>query len=283
MLHGLEALRGYTPLDNRRYKEYLQFIADSDRSLIPMDKDNPLAWPVIRDFHLVNRPLIDLLGVRYLIQPSGQAIGQEGWHAVFQDSQPIAYDFVKGGVRDLPPYTIYENAQVMERAFIVPHAAPLPPRDEVLKALKQTDFHRTVLLEMAEAEIPDSKSGDFGYDRPAAIRSYQPNRVVVDVDDGPAGFLILTDLWYPGWNCTVDGVPRPIHRANFLFRAVEMPAGRHEVVFTFAPVSYQRGRLISIVGLVLAGSVLGLGAALRWRQAALNSSSAVAVPPRLPR
>jgi uncharacterized membrane protein YfhO len=96
------------------------------------------------------------------------------------------------------------------------------------------------------------------------IRDYRPNRVVVDVDEGPADFLILTDVWYPGWICTVDGVGRPVHRANFLFRAVELPPGRHEVVFTFAPASYRQGRLVSAVVLALVGVVLVLGPAWRW-------------------
>jgi hypothetical protein len=266
MLHGLEGLRGYTPLDNRRYKEYLQFIADRDQPIIPLDKENPLAWPVIRDFDLVNRPLIDLLGVRYLVQPTARPIGQDGWEAVLQAPQPRGYDFVEGGVRDLPPYTIYENTQALDRVFVVPHAAPLPPRDEVLPALKQTGFRRTVLLEEADLgeESDTANSQSVPPPRRATLRHYHPNRVEVDVDDGAPGFLVLTDLWYPGWTCTVDGAARPVYRADFLFRAVEVPAGRHEVVFTFAPASYSRGRLLSLVALSLVGVVLLWGSVRRW-------------------
>jgi hypothetical protein len=271
MLRGLEGLRGYTPLDNRRFKEYLQFIADRDDPLVPMK--NPLAWPVLRDLDLVNRPLIDLLGVRYLVQPRAQAIEQPGWRAVFQDEQPRAYDFVKGGVRALPPYTVYENSQAFDRVFVVPQAAALPPRDEVLQALKQTDFRRTVLLERElvsgeGAQAPGLQPLGLDTTHPAGnralIRDYRPNRVVVDVDDGPAGFLVLTDVWYPGWTCTVDGVDRPVRRADFLFRAVELSPGRHQVVFTFAPPSFREGRLVSAAVLALVGLVLVAGTAWRW-------------------
>jgi uncharacterized membrane protein YfhO len=107
------------------------------------------------------------------------------------------------------------------------------------------------------------------------IRDYRPNRIVVDVEEGPASFLVLTDVWYPGWVCTVDGVDRPVYRADFLFRAVELPAGRHEVVFTFAPASYRQGRLVSLVVLALVGLVLVAGTAWRrWRVSAGAGRSA---------
>jgi hypothetical protein len=72
---------------------------------------------------------------------------------------------------------------------------------------------------------------------------------VVQVDGPAAGFLVLTDLWYPGWRCTIDGQPERLYRANFLFRATAVPAGRHEVIFTMEPRRYALGRTISLGGL----------------------------------
>jgi len=74
-----------------------------------------------------------------------------------------------------------------------------------------------------------------------------------------AGYLVLADVWFPGWGATVDGRPATVYRANYLFRAVEVPAGRSEAVFTFDPASYRWGRLISLATLValVAASVLG--------------------------
>jgi hypothetical protein len=47
---------------------------------------------------------------------------------------------------------------------------------------------------------------------------------------------VLNDVWHPWWFGTVDGKPADILRANVLFRAIEVPAGKHVVRFEFKPV-----------------------------------------------
>ena len=76
-----------------------------------------------------------------------------------------------------------------------------------------------------------------------------PERVEIEVDAEAAGYLVLTDAWYPGWEATVDGEPATIHRADLLFRAVAVDAGSHRIVFTFRPASVRIGAGVSLAGL----------------------------------
>ena len=173
------------------------------------------------------------------------------------------------GVGSLPPYAVYRNLESYPRAFVVPAAAPLPERSQVLEALNRTDFMRTVLLEnySQPAKEPGSQT------LPAArISEYLPNRVTVTLDGDGGGYLVLTDVWFPGWTCTVDGEPAPVYRANFLFRAVALPANAHEVIFRFWPVSYQRGKPISSLALmaVVVFSTLALVVSRLRRRAMLS-------------
>jgi hypothetical protein len=263
MLCGLESLRGYNPLDSLRYKQYLQFITGEDRPLRPLD--GPLTFPVMSNFPLENKPLLDLLGTRWLLAPADQlpapaeALERDGWRKVAEDGHAAGYDFIAGGVRPLPAYAVYENTRALPRAFVVAHAAPLPDRSQVLQALKTTDLRDTVLL---EGELPPARGDGAGSTRDAAVEEYRPNRVVVRVAGDAPGYLVLADAWHPGWACTVDGVAAPVYRADFLFRAVPVPAGDHEVVFTFAPRSYHLGRLIT--GLALAAAAAGLLLSWLW-------------------
>lgn len=71
---------------------------------------------------------------------------------------------------------------------------------------------------------------------PATITAYSATRVVIQVSGNTApNYLILADSWYPGWQATVNGQPAPVYRANVLFRAVYVPGGDSEIVFTFVP------------------------------------------------
>jgi hypothetical protein len=84
----------------------------------------------------------------------------------------------------------------------------------------------------------------------AKIESSAPGRLDVVTASPTAAFLLVHDLYYPGWVAEVDGQQRPIARAGGLFRAVEVPAGMHHVTFYFAPFRLQNlnGALADVFG-----------------------------------
>jgi hypothetical protein len=149
--------------------------------------------------------------------------------------------------------------QAYPRAFVVPAAQPLSARAEVLAVLAKADFRQLVFLEDPNSdsgELPTGNALDAEIrkqvmNRSVTLVSARPNEVSIEVGDGPPGFLVLTDIYFPGWACTIDGQPQRLYRANYLFRAVAVGAGRQTVTFTFLPVSYQRGRLITLASAAL--------------------------------
>jgi hypothetical protein len=132
----------------------------------------------------------------------------------------------------------------------------LGDRAQALERMKSTDFSRVVLIEKAmpgEAagtdDLDTSSSGlaPFQAGRHTAhILEYLPNRVVVETTSDSPAFLVLNDVWYPGWMCKIDGMPASLHRANFLFRAVALSPGKHQVDFIFAPRTYLWGKTVSL-------------------------------------
>jgi hypothetical protein len=265
LLRKLPGLRGYNPIDIHRYKEFLEFISDRDEPLKPGNG--------IPNFPVINKPLLDFLAARYLVQPSdlppmkgeaGDIAREPRWRKLADDTAPETHLFVAGGRRVLPPFSVFENPDAFPRAFVVPRAEPLPDRDRVLATLKAADLRKVVFLEdlQSPSEEPATTSEDTGAPGQAAITGFQPNHVTVDVELDSPGYLVLSDPWYPGWNCAVDGRPAKLYRANYAFRAVPVPAGKHEVRFDFLPRSYRWGRAISAGGLV---GLIGLGL-FGWRR-----------------
>jgi len=96
----------------------------------------------------------------------------------------------------------------------------------------------------------------------ARISAYTPNRVVIETG-GACGYLVLTDIWFPGWECLVDHRPARIHRANYLFRAVDLGTGAQVVEFVFSAPSYQWGKLISLATLVALTALTLVATAIR--------------------
>ena len=83
----------------------------------------------------------------------------------------------------------------------------------------------------------------------ARMVSWRPDRVEIETDSALGGLLALHDIYYPGWIAEIDGRPAPVLRADVLFRGLEVPPGRHRVVFRFAPFSFDN--LASALKLVL--------------------------------
>jgi hypothetical protein len=79
----------------------------------------------------------------------------------------------------------------------------------------------------------------------AVLLEEEPTRLAIQTDSERPGYLLLADTYYPGWGAEVDGSPAAIWQANGAFRAVEVPAGAHEVVFAYRPLSLTIGAGIS--------------------------------------
>jgi uncharacterized membrane protein YfhO len=75
------------------------------------------------------------------------------------------------------------------------------------------------------------------------------------VPDGPAGVLVVTDTFGPGWQATVDGAATPVAPVDLAFRGVVLPAGPHAVVLRYVPVATYVG--LALAALALAVTVAG--------------------------
>ena len=82
--------------------------------------------------------------------------------------------------------------------------------------------------------------------------------MIVEASTPRAGVLVLRDSYDPSWTAEVDGVPSRIVRANALYRAVALPAGRHVIRFSYRPRDLGAGLIISGMTAVLLMSALAM-------------------------
>ena len=149
---------------------------------------------------------------------------------------------------------VYRNHDVLPRAFVVHRARAVQDDDEALQLLRQDDFEPRAEVLLAAEQVHSSLFASNEADR-VDLLTYDSQRVTVDVEASADGYLVLTDAWYPGWRVRVDGQEAPLLRADVIFRAVQVPAGRHVVEFEYVPQSFRVGLVVSVAALTL---LLGL-------------------------
>lgn len=110
------------------------------------------------------------------------------------------------------------------------------------------------------------------YDSAATIRmtSHSPRELRYESNATAEGVAVFSEIYYPiGWKATIDGQEAKIIQANYVLRALRVPAGKHAIVFRFDPPSYEAGNAITtifswLVIVVLLGSI---GWSLRKQEA----------------
>ncbi|MCB9422555.1 MAG: YfhO family protein [Ardenticatenaceae bacterium] len=145
---------------------------------------------------------------------------------------------------------IYENLDVLPRAFLVADWQWVVDEETAVTHMQQPDFNpRKTAVLLGDGRLVSGQLADEG--TAVSVVTYEPEQVVLQVESQSEALLVLTDTNYPGWQAAIDGQPVPIFTADVLFRAIAVPAGRHEIVFSFVSQSFVNGRLLSLLGLAI--------------------------------
>ncbi|VAW42154.1 hypothetical protein MNBD_CHLOROFLEXI01-3056, partial [hydrothermal vent metagenome] len=162
---------------------------------------------------------------------------------------------------------IYLNDGYFSRAFIVPQAQIVANEEEALTAVanNQDRLREIVFLELEGQPMPPLLQTAVSPDTQVIVKSYEINQIELAVDLDEPGFLVLSDTYYSGWKARIDGAETPLYRANSLLRAIYVPAGSHTITFSFMPLDFVAGGIISLT--TLAFCLLGLLLALRMKRA----------------
>lgn len=154
------------------------------------------------------------------------------------------------------------NFEANGNAWVVSNFVMVNGADEEMAALDslKTKSQATVDVRYA-AYLSDIQPGPAAT---VALTNYSPNQLTykADIAGGPQ-LVVFSEIFYEGggndWKATVDGQEVPHIRVNYLLRGLKVPAGTHEIVFSFKPNAYLKGEKVALAGSIAFMLFFGFG------------------------
>jgi hypothetical protein len=232
-LVGIEDIHGYDALNVRHYLEVLGAL---DSSLVDVSNAalRRRIGPITDEAALAS-PILDLLNVKYVLSTVATDPGTR----------------LPGAPARGPREAVSRvNQDFLPRAFLVAGARFFPTYDAVLAHMKTPGFdprREVLLVGQGPGENP-AQSLEPGR---AEIVKYDETGLVVEVDAKTRCYLVVSDVFYPGWQASVDDGRAALLRADYAFRAVEVEPGPHTVRMTYRPPLFTIGLLFLAAGVAL--------------------------------
>ncbi|MBO4905736.1 MAG: YfhO family protein [Bacteroidaceae bacterium] len=143
-----------------------------------------------------------------------------------------------------------QNPWALGNAWFVADVKNVGTADDELAALGTINPRYTAVIDTSRFAAPQAMPAG-SEESSIVLTAYEANRLDFESTSANGGLAVFSDIYYPGWTCTVDGQAVDIIRANYVLRAVMLPAGSHKVVFTFDPQSVHTTETIANAALAL--------------------------------
>jgi hypothetical protein len=209
---------GYHAAKLRRYQEMIEeHISGEMNSLFKAVSE---AGGDMEKVNPAEFPVLNMLNTRYFIFPlqGGQTV-------------PLDNPFALG------------NAWFVDEVQYVNNA-----NEEIAAIHGLNPLQKAIVDKKFEASVRSMPSDSLAT---IELVEYQPNYLKYEVNSEKGGTVVFSEIYYPGWQSTVDGEEVPHGRANYILRAMNVPAGKHVVEFKFDPKSLHTTETIAFVALGL--------------------------------
>ncbi len=234
MIYGIATPDGYEQLYNKRYVHFY--------SLLTKRKEEEITLYLLpsSDF---NERLASFFNCKYILTSgfNSRLDGDARYQKLMSDAA----------------YKVYLNIDVAPRVFVSRDFVTAGNEDEAESFLRESSGRSSQWVVIEEATPRQSQFTYDGTDMKDTVdvRRYQPNLVEIDANLKSNGYLVMSDVYYPGWKAYVDSKERPIKFANLAFRAVWIEKGKHTVKFVYQPISIKIGIFISFLALLIVAAL----------------------------
>lgn len=220
-----KSIGGYHAAKLRRYQEMIEHhIAPEISSLFLqiLEKQGDMTQLDPSSF-----PVLNMLNTRYIIFPSGQ-----------KTTAPLRNPYAFG------------NAWFVNKVRYVANA-----NEEIAAVGKENPLDVAIVDQRFKTILGDATTTQPDSLAKITLTSYAPNRLVYQTKNTQKAVAVFSEIYYPGWKATLDNTPIAYGRANYIFRAINIPKGEHTLVFTYDPTSLHITETIAWIAL----SLLGIG------------------------
>lgn len=158
------------------------------------------------------------------------------------------------------------NPHTLGNAWFVNEVQYVDNANEEIDALHRIDPAKTAVVDKKfSAEVKSAAETDTL--STIKLTAYEPNDLKYEVNSKTGGTVVFSEIYYPGWQAYIDGVEAPHGRADYILRAMNVPAGKHVVEFKFDPKSLHVTETVAFVALGVLACVLVLFLFLQVRKA----------------
>lgn len=227
---GISRLDGYTPVNIESYSVFIDFAAGM--------KTHLPRWSITAS-RLTHPGLFSLLNTGFVLSDSPLAAPAYRLEREFGDV-PVYRQFLGGG--KIPRLFLYRNTDSLPRAWLVPKAVELTDGKSTLLALTTTDPRKTALVPPGGREF----SGGEPF-RPVPYSSRAANRIELECETKAPSYLVMSEVWAPGWDAVDNGRAAKVERVNGVLRGVFLDGGKHRVVMSYAPPGLGEGIAVSVI------------------------------------
>ena len=186
-------------------------------------------------------PVYNLMNLKYLVVNANKNFDIPGYYEVYDD-----------GI-----LSILENRYAKKRVYFPRSIKVVDTATDALRGVfemptirgDQTIIERdpTAGVFLEDGSLPHRKDPD----QTVEIIGYSPNRVSLRANLTSAAWIILADTLYPGWKAAIDGkTGASILAANYIFRAIHVPEGPHEIVFEYWPTHFSLSIIVALITLL---------------------------------
>lgn len=224
-----KTIGGYSAAKLQRYQDIIEYHITAEMQSFANDlrKGGTLQ---AADSSLQNQDVLNMLNAKYII--------------IDPNNTPILNKSAYGNAWFVQDYQIVNS-----------------PDEEIL-SLKTVNPLQTAIIGKDFAKNVEGKSFNFDENGNIRLTSYAPNKLEYKTQAADEQLAVFSEVYYPkGWEVSIDGKPAELLRADYILRAVVVPAGEHTITLEFKPTSYYQGAMISricsgILLLLLLGSIV---------------------------